>query len=228
MRAKSLHWVSGLLLNNFGWKLLALIIAAGLWALVVGDTELAAGISVPIQFKNVPPDLEISSYLPEKVNLELRGPSRKMRPAELAGAVCLLDLSQVKTPGERTFTLRTSQVNLPVGVQMVRAIPSQLQLHFEHRVSREVPVRLRLENGAPQGLRVADTTIRPDLVRIIGPESRVAQVDSVQTDPINLNSAGADTEFKVHVFANNPQVRLESASTVTVRIILAKIPDAGH
>src|ERR1700682_2453331 len=94
-------WVT----NNFGWKLLSLAIAIILWYTVVGEPELATSLTVPVQYKNNPRDLEISSEVPDRVRLEVRGPSQKLNPSSLSGSAVILDLSTFHQPGEQTFTI---------------------------------------------------------------------------------------------------------------------------
>ena len=48
-----------LLTRNIGWKLLALLIAVALWIAVAREPELDTSLSVPIEFKNIPDDLDI-------------------------------------------------------------------------------------------------------------------------------------------------------------------------
>ena len=57
--------------HDFGWKLLSLFAATLLWYSLVGEQEMATSVSAPIEFKNIPRDLEISSDIPERIRLEI-------------------------------------------------------------------------------------------------------------------------------------------------------------
>ncbi len=68
-----------LLTQNLGWKLLSLLLAVGLWLAIAREPEVATSLSVPVEFKNMREDLDISGNLPDRVFLELRGPSGRLR-----------------------------------------------------------------------------------------------------------------------------------------------------
>src|SRR5207253_1039930 len=105
-----------LLLHNLGWKLHSLVLAATLWFVVAREPSIATSVNVPIQFKNMSDDLDVSSEIPERVRLEVRGPSGRLSRDNLAETAVVLDLSTVATAGERTFTFSDRNVRLPMGV----------------------------------------------------------------------------------------------------------------
>jgi len=214
-----IHW----LMQNLGWKLLSLALAFGLWLAVVGEPEMASTVAVPIQYKHIPADLEISSDLTERVHLEVQGPGARLQSFNLAGAAVVLDLASVSRPGEQTFTIDQRTLTLPVGVRLVRAVPSQLRIVFERRASREVPVRARTSGAPADGYRVLNILINPETLKIVGPEKRVRRVESAETDLIDLASAAASAEFHVHAFMDDPHVRFDATPRVTVKVVIEKV-----
>jgi len=212
------------LTRNLGWKLLSLSLALLLWLAIIGDPELATSVSVPIQYKNLPRELEISSEVLDRVHLEIRGPSGKLSPASLEDTAVVLDLKAVHEPGERTYTIQQWNVNLPPGVIFSRAVPAQVRLHFERRMTREVPVRIRHSSPPPPDYEIESQEASPTRLRILGPESRVQQVGYVETDPLDLSAVVGVEEFQVHTYAPDPQVRFESSPLVTVKVRVRRRP----
>jgi YbbR domain-containing protein len=213
-----------LLTKNLGWKLLSLAIAVLLWIALAREPELATDISVPIEFKNIPDDLDISSGAPERVHVEVRGPSGRLTRDYLSGLVVVLDLSDVRS-GERTLTVRSQNLNLPAGVEFYRAVPSQITLRLDRLQASAVKVVPRYSKAPPAGYRLKSYQVDPAKVRIRGPQDHVAQIDQVMTDPIDLSGVVGRSEFRVHVNVGDPQVRLESPAVVTVRVELARDTD---
>ena len=82
--------------ENIGWKLLSLAIAAVLWYAVVGEPRYVASVSAPLEFSNVPRDLEISSEKPDTISLELEGPAGQLEQQDLAGVIMVLDLGSIR------------------------------------------------------------------------------------------------------------------------------------
>lgn len=208
--------------SNFGWKALSLLVAATLWLVVVGDQELTTSVAAPIEYRNIPRNLEISTDVPYRVHLEVQGPPGHLSPADLADTVVLLDLSGVDGPGELTFDITPRNVALPASVVLSRAIPAQIRLNLERRVHKQVPVEVRLTGEPQPGYQVVRTEVKPERVTVVGPESRVRQVTGVEADPVNIGSVVSEAEFRVHVSIPDTHVRLEAPATVAVKVYLIK------
>lgn len=211
-----------LLTRHFGWKLGSLALAVLLWFAILGEPELVTTHTAPILYKNLPRGLLIGSDALDEVRVELRGPSGKLSPDRLAEMAVLLDLSDVKGPGERTFTLADSDFHLPQGVTFMRSVPSQLRVRFARMVSREVPVKIRIAAPPPDGYRIVSQQAVPDKLRIAGPEGRAMAVPAAETDAIDLSGVTANAEIKANAFISDPQVRFEASPVVTVKVTVEK------
>ena len=210
--------------HHFGWKLLSVAVAFLLWLGVVGEPEQSVAITIPIEYKNIPPELEISSDVPDKVRIEVRGHSRRMNPAGLANSAAVINLAPAQRPGERTFTIEESNLELPAGVTMSRAVPSHIRVRLEHRMARDVPVRIKFEQPPDPQFRIKREEVKPPVLRILGPESRVKQVMFAETDPIDIREIAGSASFQVQTFVGDPQVRIDGAGAVTVEIEIERIP----
>ncbi len=214
--------IARMLVANLHWKALSLLIAVALWFFVVGEPELVTSHSAPVFFKNLPRDLEISSGVPDRIYLELRGPAGSLAPGQLSNTAVLVDLAPIQGASERTFSVMAAGINLPRGTALLRAVPSQLRLRFEKMLSKEIPVLIRTGSPPPPGYRVILQEARPAKLRITGPESRVQAVDAAQTDPIDLGSVVGRSEFQVHAYVPDAQVRFDASPIVTVRVDVEK------
>jgi hypothetical protein len=212
--------VIGSLFENLGWKLLSLVVAVTLWYTFVGTPELATSVSAPIEYQNLPTGLEMVSNVPERVRLEIQGTSSRLD--SLSGVAVVLNLAGVRASGERTFTLDDHNVRLPFGVKFIRAIPGQLRIEFEPRITKEVPVRLRFSSPPPPGYHVRRQEIEPPKLRIVGPQSRVNGVEFAETDRIDLSQKLSEAGLRVNAFVRDPQVRFESPPVVQVKVILER------
>ena len=212
------------LTENLGWKTLSVAVAFLLWLGIVGEPEQSISITIPIEYKNVPPDLEISSEMPDKVRVEVRGPSRRLTPAGLTTAAVIINLAPAQTPGERTFTIEESNLELPTGVIMSRAVPSQIRVRLERRAAKDIPIRVKFEQQPAAHFRIKRTEVTPPLLRVLGPESRVGHVMFAETDPIDIRETTGLATFHVQTFVGDPQVRIDGTGAVTVEIELERIP----
>lgn len=204
--------------RNLGLKLFSLAAAFALWLGYSGSRELTTSLPVSVQYRNIPKDLEISSNIVEQVHLILRGPAPLLARLSSAELPAVIDLGAVSRPGTYTFTISRASVSLPAGVVLDRAIPAQIQLRAEPRVSRQVPVLPAFENA--EGLRVDSWSIEPPVLTIVGPRSRVAAIESVHTDPVDLRAIPQSGEIHTAAYVGDPQVHFAGGALVVLRLKL--------
>lgn len=208
--------------DNFGWKVGSLAVAVGLWIAMLGEPELVTTHTAPILYKGLPQGLVIGSDALDSVRVELRGEASQLSADRLAEMAVLLDLSDVKGPGERTFTLSDGDFHLPRGVTFLRSVPSQLRVRLARLVSRDVPVTIRVFASPPAGYHVARMEAVPAELRITGPQTRVEATTAAETDAINLSGVTSYSEIKASAFLADPQVRFEASPVVTVKVFVEK------
>jgi YbbR domain-containing protein len=171
-------------------------------------------------------DLDIDGNLPDRVRLEVRGPSGRVTRDNLSAVAVVLDLSDASA-GERTYSIRGRNLNLPSGVVFYRAVPSQLTLHFDQLVFQEEPV-LPVYVNTPKGYRVASQQFSPAAVRIRGAQDRVQAIHQIKTDPMDLSDAAGGKTIHTHLNVGDPQVRIVDApADITVQVKLEKIANGG-
>ncbi len=212
--------------QKIGWRLFSLVAAFALWITFVASPESVTSVSAPIEYKNMPRDLEAVSELPQRVHLEVRGPSARLRSASPESTAVVINLDHLEA-GERTFTLDAKAVDLPAGLRATRIIPSQIRLRFERRTEAHIPINVRIAVPPPAGYRIVSTEVTPPELAIQGPESRVRQATRAETDPLDLSREVGTARFRVHVFLDDPQVRFVSPAIVQVSITIEKVGEAN-
>ena len=212
--------------QNLGWKFLSLLLAVGLWLAIAREPEVATSLSVPVEFRNMRDDLDISGNLPDRIRLEVRGPSGRLTRDNLSAVAAVLDLSDTEA-GERTYSIRGRNLNLPPGVTFYRAVPSQITLRFNQLAVREEPVQPVFLNQ-PASYHIVSQEFTPMKVRIRGSEDRVQSIHQIKTDPMDLSGVAGEKVFHTHLNIGDAQVRLlDIPPDVTVRVKLAKILSGG-
>jgi Uncharacterized protein conserved in bacteria len=133
-----MRFLRGLLLHNWGLKLLSLLLAFLLWATFTAEPFVEIGFQVPVEFRNLPASLDVSDDAPAQVRIRVRGRSTLVRRLTPADLTISLDLAGV-APGQMVVPLSATQVvDLPPGVELVRIVPAELRLRIvERRSPRE-------------------------------------------------------------------------------------------
>jgi hypothetical protein len=183
---------------------------------------METSVSVPIEFQNVPPDLEILWDQPPTVYVQVRGPQSRVRSLGAAGVAVVLDLLAVHEPGGRTFPLDSSRILLPRGVSLVRSVPPQVRLVFERRLTRDVRVLPRFTGTHQPGYAIGAYSVDPSVLKVVGPASRVSLLDFVMTDPIDLSRLIGSGSFATNAYLEDPHLRFENIKTVRVLVSMQR------
>ncbi len=207
--------------HNLGLKLLALVLAVGLWLAVSEQPSAEVAVEVPIAFENVPGNLEISSENIPKAQVRLRGPEQAIRRLQTSDVYVDIWLEGVK-PGERTFDLTAHQVHQPRELQVLQVIPSQVQLAFDFRATRQVPVQPRLVGTCAEGYQIGEIVVTPSAVLIVGPAKRVEAVQAATTDPVDITGVVSRIAVLRHAYVADPLVQVTSLDPVRITIMMQK------
>jgi len=125
------------------------------------------------------------------------------------------------TPGLHTYSFGDNSVRLARGVRLVRAIPSEVQFDFDHRLVRDIPVKVRF-SGEAASYAVAHYTVVPDKIAVVGPRRHVERIASVSTDPVDVSSATGTSDFRVSAFVDDSYVRFQASPEVSVTVTMKK------
>ena len=201
-------------IHNLGLKITSLLLASALWLAVSSSPVSEVALRVPIIFRSMPANLEISSEKVPEVQIRVRGPERMVRRLQPQDLRAEIDLSGV-APGERTFDL-TRAIGLPNGLELAQVSPSEVLLAFDERATREVPIKPRIIG--PFTTFQAD----PATVRITGPRKRVEAVDGAVTDPIDVTGVLDHLNVTRPAYVSDPLIQVVNPRPVRITITMQK------
>jgi len=212
------------LLRNFGFKLVSLLLAIGLWMVVARDPIAEVEIKVPIEFHNLPDNLEVDSASFTEAQIRVRGPERVIHRLQTADVRATIDLASVH-PGERTFDLTGRQVHVPQDLEVVQIIPGQFHLSFDNRETRTVEIRPRVTGTFASGMRVAQVIADPPTIMITGPQRRVDAVEAAVTDPVDVSGALTRASFVTQAYVPDPLIQVVHPTPIRVTVIMERSGD---
>jgi len=202
--------------NNLGLKLLSLLLAALLWAVVLGEQKIEVTVNVPLVL-DVPQKLFLVNDPADSLEVRLRGPKTlvtSVTPREIV----LGELPFKLVEGENTIPIREESIRVPRGIQVVDASPRRVRVVLERAVEREVEVNPRVEGHPPDGYAVRLVTANPSRVRMVGPASELARIARVRTLPISVTGQRASFSTRALLEPVGRQVRVEDNVPIIVQV----------
>jgi YbbR domain-containing protein len=206
--------------RNLGLKILALALASLLWLTVAGEHVGERVMRVPLEFHNIPPDLEIVGDPPTSVDVRVRGSSGVISRLQAGDVVASLELRGSR-PGSRL--LHIEEVRAPYGVEVSQVLPATVSLELEKMASRVVPVVPELDGEPAPGFVVGRVVADPATVRVQGPESRVRALAEATTEPVTVTGSRERVKDSVTIGVIDSAVRLSDPMT-TATVVVEVLP----
>lgn len=213
-----MRFLRGFVFHNFWLKTMSLLLAVLLWWAVARDPRVEIALTVPIEFHNVPSDLEISSEKIPQAEIRVRGPARIVRDLSNSNIHPVLDL-QGAGIGEKTFDLTQREIRVEHDVEVLQVVPAQFRVSLDKRASREVDVRPRVIGTFATGFRISETLADPKKITIIGPEKHVNSIESAITDPVDATGVIGRASFTTNAYIADPLVRVSKPVQIRVTVI---------
>jgi len=209
--------------RHVGLKVVSIALAALLWVVVAGEQIVERALRIPLEFTNVPAQLELVGDPPNVVDVRVRGSSGALSRIATGELVAVLDLRSARA-GQRLFHLSGVDVRRPFGVEVVQVTPSSLSMRFEPSSSKEVPVVPGVEGEPAPGYVIGTVTAVPPTVRVLGPAGALELLTEAITEPVSVAGAAGPVIEEVNVGSPDPSVRLGSVETVRVTVNITAAP----
>ena len=169
--------------HDFPLKAAAVIIALLFW---VGYVQSAAPRDitvpfdgrVPIERPDVPAGFILRGQLGD-VAVKLSGPEGVVTRVALADLRATIDIAGIEASRPEPHDAKVVVTVLTEGVHVIDVSPATIAVRLERITSRTVVVQTKLANEPPKGSQAGLTSVSPKEVRVIGPESSVAQIAAV-------------------------------------------------
>jgi YbbR domain-containing protein len=183
--------------KNWQLKVLAVAVAVMLWTVPrfeVQSTQVLDDIPVEVGLSD--PGWTLVDLSPSTVSVTVSGPARDLIALEFNRPPVLVPVVEVSAE-DTTVVLSNSWFRIPglesVVVEQIR--PPGVSLRFEEVLNRRVALYAPLYGELPDSISLAGPPeVDPVWADVMGPASRLEEVDSVRLVPINLATVtGPDT-----------------------------------
>lgn len=210
--------------RHLGLKIVSIGLATLLWALVSGEQVVERALRIPLEFTNVPENLELVGETPTVVDVRIRGSSGALGRIATGELVAVLDLRGAGPGRGQLFHLTSADVRSPFGVSVVQVTPSTIPMSFEPSTTKIVPIVPTFEGEPATGYVVGTVSSTPPTVELVGPASTLAMVSEATTEPVSVKGASSSFIDTVTVGSPDPSVRLRSAIVARINVTIAPAP----
>jgi diadenylate cyclase len=206
--------------GNFWPKLASVILVFICWMIITARQGEIVTMTAPVQFRNEPENLLLRSASAEEVELQLKTFSSLLQLPKEGVLAAEIDLSKARV-GTNKILFKKEDFTLPSGVVITRINPTSIRVIMEKKVRKIVHVKPRLTGTLRAGLHLEKVTAIPSEVTLEGPDSVLAQIESVRTEEVRLQDVDRSSTVsrKLEVPAH---IKAISTDAVVVRILLTK------
>jgi len=209
--------------NNFVPKIVSFFLVCILWVFIGGQPRAEIWMTIPLEFRKMPANMEIVGELMNRVEVGIRGPRTIISSITADQLKAHVDLSQSMT-GVNHIRLTPENIRAPLGTEVTKVAPSFVRVRLEEIKARSVVVKAQLVGKLPRPLRLKGVIVEPPEIVLQGPASNLKKIREIFTEPVDLGEVKDNAPISVPVDINLPQLRLapDQPSQVTVYLRLEK------
>jgi YbbR domain-containing protein len=207
------------LTENMNLKLLSFGFALVLYSMVHGGQDAQTSVSVDLDVL-LPPETAnriLVDKSKESVKLTVRGPRAAIEElhARDIGAIQI----DARTGSEKRVPIDQASIRLPPGVHVEQVDPPAIDLVWEDRVERDVPIQVSVV-GTPAPGYVVKGAPKPEPhdVRVKGPKTAVMTLQFARAEAFDVNGLGEGVVSK-QLAIDKPQPQL-AYDVPSVRVAL--------
>ncbi len=220
-RFGAFRWLAGLLLNHWGTKTTAIVLASVFFVFMRDD--VSQEFTVPLSVHK-DPERQLLTPLPKTVTAEVHGPWARINRLSASDFKPIeLDLKDIR---EGRFDIDESLLVMPPGVLLRGMVYEKVDVRFDPIIEREFPVQARISVEPDPDYELVGTVTNPNKIRVRGPKSVLQEISNLETDNLTRTGVSENTQVMVGVMRPHPGVdfvdmndgeRQKVAVTITLR-----------
>jgi YbbR domain-containing protein len=227
MKNNSIKKAVGIVTNNFGLKLLAVIVSCGLWFIVnnnIDPTEKKPFNNIQVEILNedlltnegkVYEILDGSNY----VNVEVYGKRSVLQYISKDDIKAVADMSQLTFMNTISIEVSSSRSNSDLEF---KTNIDNVKLSIEDRKRVQMIINTTTTGEPAEGYVVGSTTASQNIVRLSGPESVIDSVDHVEA-AVSIDGYSTDINTSAELKLYDAEGNEIKSSSITMNISTVNI-----
>lgn len=211
--------LQGIFTRNLRLKTVALMLTFAVYFWVGRDRETQIIVGFPLSLQ-VPESRVVTDVRPDvdRVKIRLRGRSSTLNRLNQSNLRPVTVEVDPDAGNNQEISLTPAMVSTPPGTDVVSLDPSYLEVDLERRITRDVTIAPQTSGQLRNPYELGELTVDPDTVTVSGPRSALDTLESVPTEPIDLDGRTETFQTDVRLRPTDRSVTNRGPSTVTVRV----------
>ena len=241
MSADLAYRVRGIATENLGLKLLSLVFALVFYSAVHGSQDAQRSLLLSVVALTPPESAnrELVTPIPAQIRVTVRGPRSALDEVHADDLSVQVDL---RGGNEARLTFDPSLIPVPPGLRIEQIDPPDIDLTWEDRIVRDIPVEVGIVGTPAAGFVVKGApAAEPPMVRARGPKSEVIVLQHARSDAFDVTglTAGAYTRqlaidrpsgrvsYDIPSIAGKVEIGREVVERPFTRVVVAVLGHAG-
>lgn len=202
------------------------LLAFGFWYLLSLQQDYEIELSIPVKYKNVPPEISFTDTIPDRIVLRVRDKGSTLLNYTVARTFAPIEANLKDIPiRDGSFSIERKEIETDIYKQLfsttslVSFEPSQIALKYSKRMEKEVPVSFNgTLNLSPGFHRAGEVQINPSTVHIYAAQAILDTISAVKTSYMEIKKVNKSITRtfplqKINGVSFNPE-----AVTVTIPV----------
>lgn len=210
--------IKHILLKNPGLRLVALLLAIMVWAMITGRERSYSerNIEVNVEYFDVARNIAVRTVNPDKVRIRIRATSKELEKITPDDFKLRIDLKRIsETTRINIFT--EDELEYPEGIEIISIHPKMIEITATEMVTREVNVRVRYRGKLKPGVILKDRRVVPEKVQILGYKALVETIESMETD-VNLGDIEESGVIRLRLKKHKDIIKFVDTDIVEVHL----------
>jgi len=214
-----------LIYRHHGLKVIALVLAAALWFLVVGEKAAEESFTVQLGIKGIPENMLPIGDIQKNVEVRLSGPRGFINNISAKDISATIDIGEVSgglKEGVNIFRVNPDNIRVPKGIEVVKVIPSSIDIRLEKVSKAILPVKVVTAGKSARGYYIEDIDVTPDKVVVIGKKDELSGIKSIKTGVVDVSGITKTTKYSALLDVSAKAIKSTEPALVEVTVFVKK------
>ncbi|MFZ4714811.1 MAG: YbbR-like domain-containing protein [Bacteriovoracaceae bacterium] len=197
--------------SRFLLKILSVFISLLLWVYVSNSEHISIDKNIELEIL-YPSNVSLTNETPKEIVYSLKGPRAIVRLILDREEKLTIDLRNQKVDAHHRhfFNFKSSDIDLPIGVQVLKILPQNIELTFDEKMKKSLPLTLQTVGSINSRYRLVQTKLLPTHVEVYGPKKELANLKELGVGPVDLSALRGSGKRSLPVLGLSDRIGLTS------------------